>query len=67
MSVPAKRNVRVAADIRTSDFARRVIKSGESVEPRDAGRAGEDDTASSLDRAAIIAGRPGSRGGRAKT
>jgi glucose-1-phosphate adenylyltransferase len=28
------RNVRVAADIRTSDFVRRVIKSGESVDVR---------------------------------
>ncbi len=28
------RNVRVAADIRSSDFVGRVIKSGESVEPR---------------------------------
>ena len=28
------RNVRVAADIRTSDFVRKVIRSGESVEPK---------------------------------
>ena len=28
------RNVRVAADIRTSDFLKKIIKSGESVERR---------------------------------
>jgi glucose-1-phosphate adenylyltransferase len=27
------RNVKVAADVRTSDFARRVVRSGESIEP----------------------------------
>jgi glucose-1-phosphate adenylyltransferase len=33
------RNVRVAADIRTSDFVKKVIKSGESVDRRPSGRA----------------------------
>jgi glucose-1-phosphate adenylyltransferase len=33
------RNVKVAADVRSTDFVKRVIKSGESVEARPAGRA----------------------------
>ena len=33
------RNVKVAADVRTTDFVKRVIKSGESVEARPASRA----------------------------
>ena len=32
------RNVKVAADVRATDFDKRVIKSGESVEPRPAKR-----------------------------
>ena len=36
------RNVRVAADIRTSDFVKKVIKSGESVERRAGGRQAHD-------------------------
>ena len=36
------RNVRVAADIRTSDFVKKVIKSGESVDRRSGGRATHD-------------------------
>jgi glucose-1-phosphate adenylyltransferase len=36
------RNVKVAADVRTSDFVKKVIKSGESVEPRSGGRHAHD-------------------------
>ena len=36
------RNVRVAADIRTSDFVKKVIKSGESVDRRAGGRSTHD-------------------------
>jgi glucose-1-phosphate adenylyltransferase len=36
------RNVRVAADIRTSDFVKKVIKSGESVDRRPGGRSTHD-------------------------
>jgi hypothetical protein len=34
------RNVKVAADVRSSDFAGRVVRSGESVERKRAARAG---------------------------
>ena len=36
------RNVKVAADIRTTDFPKKVIKSGESVEPKAGGRRAHD-------------------------
>jgi glucose-1-phosphate adenylyltransferase len=36
------RNVKVAADVRTSDFLRKVVRSGESVEMRPGGRHAHD-------------------------
>jgi len=44
------RNVKVGADVRTSDFVKRVIKSGESVERRPSG-----ETARSVRRAKAVA------------
>jgi glucose-1-phosphate adenylyltransferase len=39
------RNVKIAADVRSSDFSGRIVKSGESVERRKAGRASRGRTA----------------------
>jgi glucose-1-phosphate adenylyltransferase len=63
------RNVRIAADIRTTDFSRKVIKSGETVEPRP-GKRGNHDHAGTVREQPVAAGatgvgRKGSKGSKA--
>ncbi len=58
------RNVKVAADVRTSDFVRKVIASGESVEVRPGARRAHDHAAGTQAPAAIVAGGPGAKGNR---
>jgi glucose-1-phosphate adenylyltransferase len=59
------RNVKVAADIRTTDFVRRVIKSGESVERRGpTRRASTDDVVTTIPE--VVPAREVAAGARAK-
>ena len=61
------RNVRIAADIRTTDFSRKVIKSGESVEPRPGKRRSHDHAGGVTHEHPVAAGagRKGSKGSKA--
>jgi glucose-1-phosphate adenylyltransferase len=55
------RNVKVAADIRTSDYASRVVKSGDSVEPKAGIQRTHDHGADELALAAAASGTRGAR------
>jgi glucose-1-phosphate adenylyltransferase len=63
------RNVKVAADVRTSDFSGRVVRSGESVEPGSGKRAGQNKRSAALSAIEGTTGQPvalrSSRGKRA--
>jgi hypothetical protein len=59
------RNVKVAADVRTTDFVKRVVRSGESVEARPASRPrGERQVVAPIP--AVVAPREAASGSRGK-